>query len=254
MEHDKNFGSLLGKVALVTGASRGIGRTIARTLGEHGAYVIVNYARNEQEAVLCCREIEAQGGKALAVQFDVANKSQVENVIKGLIGEVGGVDILVNNAGIALNGLAVKFKENDFDKMVEINLKGAFNCSSVAALQMMKKRWGRIINISSVVGQMGNPGQAVYASTKAALIGLTKSLAKEFATRNITVNAVSPGFVKTEMTDSLSETQKAAYLVNIPVGRLGTTLDVAHGVLFFASPMSSYITGQVLGINGGMYI
>ena len=242
------------KIVLVTGGSRGIGKQISLQLGLAGAKVYVNYVSSEEKAISCCREIENKGGSAEAIQFDVADKNQVDIAINNIIKEDGGLDILVNNAGISIDGLSVRCKKEDWDRVVNTNLTGTFNCSSKAALFMMKNRSGRIVNITSVVGQMGNAGQVAYASSKAGIIGLTKSMAKEFASRGITVNAVAPGFIETEMTDDLSEKRRQIYLDSIPVGRFGKKEEVAMAVQYLCSDLAGFITGQILGVNGGMYM
>ena len=225
--------------ALVTGGSRGIGKAIAETLAKAGYQVYLTYVSKADEAEAVARNIVAAGGKARAFRLDV--KDQVE------------LDVLVNNAGITKDGLMLRMKDEDFDRVIQTNLRGAFVCVREAAKIMTRQRHGRIINISSVVGQMGNAGQINYASAKAGLIGLTKSAAKELAGRNVTVNAVAPGFVETDMTASLPDDVRAAYIDAIPLKRLGTPQDIADAVAFLASPGAGYITGQVIAVNGGMY-
>ncbi len=252
-----NFGkqfNLSERVALVTGGSRGIGRAICLALAECGAHVVINYASNEAEATNCQQMIENAGGSASLLKFDVANKELVDRSIKDLVRSQGRLDILINNAGVSADGLAVKFKEDNFAKIMDTNLKGAMQCSAAAALAMMKNRWGRIINISSVVGQMGNAGQSIYSASKAGMIGYTKAVAKEMASRGVTVNVVAPGFIDTDMTRSLPDKAKDAYLSSIPTGRFGEASEVASSVAFLSSNMASYITGQVIGVNGGLYI
>lgn len=244
--------SLNGKIALVTGASRGIGRKIATTLGAKGATVIVNYNGSEVAAAETVAEIKAAGGVAKAVKCNVADFAECETMIKSVIAEFGGIDILVNNAGITRDGLVMRMKESDFDDVINTNLKGAFNCIRHVAASMVKKRAGRIINVSSVSGIMGNAGQANYAASKAGVIGLTKSVARELASRGITCNAVAPGFIVTEMTDVLSEQVKEAATKQIPLGYFGETEDIANTVAFLASDEARYITGQVISIDGGM--
>lgn len=244
-------GALAGKVAVVTGGSRGIGREICRKLAEQGARVFVNYSSNsaaaEETAALC-------GNGAEAIGFNVADSAAVDQAIEAIHKKAGKIDILVNNAGISKDGLFIRMKNEDWDTTLGVNLNGAFYCSRAAARFMLKARAGRIINISSVVGEMGNPGQVPYVSSKAGLIGLTKAMARELASRNITVNAVTPGFIETEMTGALPEDTKAEHLKHIPLGRFGGAAEVAGAVAFLASGDASYVTGQVLGVNGGMYM
>lgn len=243
---------LTGKVALVTGASRGIGSEIARTLAAKGATVIVNYNGSAAKAAEVVAEIEAAGGKAEAIQCNVADFAQAGEMISGIIKQYGSLDILVNNAGITRDGLVMKMSEEDFDAVLSTNLKGAFNCIRHSARQMIKQRGGRIVNISSISGIRGNAGQANYSASKAGIIGLTKAAARELASRGITANAVAPGFIVTEMTDALSDEMKEKMLENIPLRRCGTTKDIANAVAFLASDEAGYITGQVLSVDGGM--
>ncbi|MCD8223621.1 MAG: 3-oxoacyl-[acyl-carrier-protein] reductase [Clostridiales bacterium] len=243
---------LTGKVALVTGASRGIGSEIARTLAAKGATVIVNYNGSAAKAAEVVAEIEAAGGKAEAIQCNVADFAQAGEMISGIIKQYGSLDILVNNAGITRDGLVMKMSEEDFDAVLSTNLKGAFNCIRHSARQMIKQRGGRIVNISSISGIRGNAGQANYSASKAGIIGLTKAAARELASRGITANAVAPGFIVTEMTDALSDEMKEKMLENIPLRRYGTTKDIANAVAFLASDEAGYITGQVLSVDGGM--
>jgi len=245
--------NLTGQVAVVTGASRGIGRAIALMLAGKGAAVVVT-ATSVEGAQRTADEIVAAGGKALALKVDVSVAAEVEGLFKEAQGAFGRLDILVNNAGITKDGLLLRMKESDWDAVIDVNLKGAFNCTREAAKLMSKARYGRIVNVSSVVGEMGNPGQANYCASKAGMIGLTKSVAKELARRNVTVNAVAPGFIETDMTQELSEKTKEALQEQIPMGRLGASDDVAAAVLFLVSEGAAYITGHVLSVNGGMYM
>ena len=244
---------LSGKVAIVTGASRGIGRTIALALVAQGAKVVAS-ARNAEALDNLVAEIEGQGGEAIAVAGDVASATDAARLIEQAVAAYGQIDILVNNAGITRDGLLLRMKDEDWDAVIDTNLKGAFLCIRAAAKVMSKQRSGRIINISSVVGEMGNAGQANYCSSKAGLLGLTKSVARELARRNITVNAITPGFIVTDMTDGMTDKARESMTEQIPLGRLGEADDVANAVIFLASEQSSYVTGQVLGVNGGMYM
>jgi len=245
---------LTGKVALVTGASRGIGRAIALRLAEAGADVIVNYAGNEALAQAVVEQIASMGRSACKVRANVANPQEVQEMFQTILDQYGRLDVLVNNAGITRDNLLIRLKEEEWDEVIATNLKGVFNCIKAAARPMMKQRWGRIINISSVVGVLGNPGQANYAAAKAGVIGLTKTSARELASRNITVNVVAPGFIETDMTDKLPEEVKTAMLNQIPLGRFGQVDDVAQLVCFLASDAAGYITGQTLHVDGGMYM
>ena len=245
--------SLNGQVAIVTGASRGIGRAIAMRLSAAGAAVVVT-ATTVEGAARTADEIIAAGGKALPLKVDVSVASDVEALFKEAVAAFGRLDILVNNAGITKDGLLLRMKEADWDAVLDVNLKGTFNCTREAAKIMSKARYGRIVNVSSVVGEMGNPGQANYCASKAGMIGLTKSVAKELARRNVTVNAVTPGFIETDMTLELSEKAKEALQEQIPMGRLGSADDIAGAVLFLVSEGAAYITGHVLSVNGGMYM
>lgn len=241
-----------GKVAIVTGGSRGIGKAIALELGKNGATVIVNYNQSADAANAVIEEIKAAGGAGMAFQADVSNAEQVENLFKTVTKEYGQVDILVNNAGITRDNVIMMLKPDDFDAVINTNLRSAWLCSKAASRAMMKKRYGRIINITSVVGIAGNGGQTNYAASKAGMIGLTKSLAKEIASRNITVNAVAPGFIETDMTSELSDELMKRAIEAIPLGRQGKAVDVAKAVAFLASDDAEYITGQVLVVDGGM--
>jgi 3-oxoacyl-[acyl-carrier protein] reductase len=244
--------NLTGKAALVTGASRGIGREIALELARQGANVAVNYSGSEAKANEVVDEIKALGREAFSIKCDVSNADEVSAMVKAAIDGFGKLDILVNNAGITRDNLLMRMKENEWDDVININLKGVFLCTKAVTRQMMKQRAGRIINIASIVGVSGNPGQANYVAAKAGVIGLTKTTAKELATRNITVNAIAPGFITTDMTDKLSEEVKAEMLKQIPLARLGEPKDIAKVTAFIASDDASYMTGQTLHIDGGM--
>lgn len=243
---------LKGKHALVTGASRGIGRMIALEFAKHGANVAVNYAGSEDKAKEVVEEIKQYGVEAFPIQADVSDEASVKKMVKEVIGTFGGLDILVNNAGINRDNLLMRMKEEEFDEVISINLKGVFLCTKAVARQMMKQRGGRIINVASIVGVAGNPGQANYVAAKAGVIGLTKTTAKELASRNILVNAVAPGFITTDMTDALTDEQKEAMLEMIPLARFGEPEDVAKVVRFLASEDAAYLTGQTIHIDGGM--
>lgn len=245
---------LEGKVALVTGASRGIGRAIAIGLAEAGADVVVNYAGSEQAAEEVVRHIESLGRASFKVKADVASSAEVEAMVKRTLDQFGKLDIMVNNAGITRDNLIMRMKEEEFDQVVNTNLKGVFNCIKAVTRPMMKQRSGKIINISSVVGVLGNAGQANYVAAKAGVIGLTKSAARELASRNISVNAVAPGFIETDMTDKLSADMREQMLGQIPFGRLGRPEDIARVVRFLASDDASYMTGQTIHVDGGMYM
>ncbi|WP_337603495.1 3-oxoacyl-[acyl-carrier-protein] reductase [Acidaminococcus timonensis] len=244
--------TLVGKVALVTGGSRGIGRAVALKLAENGADVAINYAGNTAAAEEVKAAIEKLGRKAMLVQGSVADTDGVQSLVNQVVKELGRLDILINNAGITRDGLLMRMKEADWDAVLETNLKGVFNCSKAVMRTMMKQKSGRIVNMASVVGEMGNAGQANYAAAKAGVIGFTKSLAKEVASRGITVNAVAPGFIATDMTKVLTDDQKAEMARSIPLGRAGQPEDVANAVLFLVSDEAAYITGQVLNVDGGM--
>ncbi|WP_042456301.1 3-oxoacyl-[acyl-carrier-protein] reductase [Neobacillus dielmonensis] len=244
--------SLAGKAALVTGASRGIGREIALELARQGANVAVNFSGSEAKANEVVEEIKNLGRDAFAIKCDVSNSEEVTEMVKAAIDRFGKLDILVNNAGITKDNLLMRMKEEDWDDVLNINLKGVFLCTKAVTRQMMKQRQGRIINIASIVGVSGNPGQANYVAAKAGVIGLTKTTAKELASRNITVNAVAPGFISTDMTDKLSEDVKQEMLKQIPLARFGDPKDVAQVTAFLASDSASYMTGQTLHIDGGM--
>lgn len=246
--------TLTDQVALVTGGSRGIGRAISLMLASHGAKVAVNYASSAAKAEEVVAEIRSNGGEAMAFGFDVGNAEAVEKGVKDVLEQFGKVDILVNNAGIAQDGLLVRTSVADWQKTIDINLSGSFYCTKAVAKSMMKSRYGRVINVSSVIGEMGNAGQAAYAASKSGLFGLTKTLAKELGSRNITVNSIAPGYIATDMTAEMSEDQTQGILQSVALGRLGQPEDIANAIAFLASPHASYITGQVLGVNGGMYM
>ena len=245
---------LNGRYALVTGGSRGIGRAICLELAARGAAVAVDYAGNAAAAEETVEACKALGVDAFALQADVADAAACEAMVKETIARFGRLDILVNNAGITRDGLMLTMKEADWDAVLDTNLKGAFHCMKAAYRPMMKQKYGRIVNLSSIVGLRGNAGQANYAASKAGLIGLTKSLAKELAARNVTVNAVAPGFIDTDMTAALPEKAREAMLSTIPMGRLGQAEDVARAVAFFAGEGAGYVTGQVLCVDGGMAV
>ena len=243
---------LNGKVAVVTGASRGIGRAVAIRLASEGATVVINYNGSRERAEEVKAEIEQAGGKAESKQGNVSDYQACEEMCKEIVSELGSVDILVNNAGITRDGLLMKMSEEDYDAVLDTNLKGTFNCIRFVARQMIKQRGGRIINMSSVSGVLGNAGQANYSASKAGVIGLTKSAARELASRGITVNAIAPGFINTEMTEVLSDKVKEGAVAQIPLGKFGETEDIANAVAFLASEGARYITGQVLNVDGGM--
>lgn len=243
---------LNNKVAVVTGASRGIGKAVAKKLAAQGALVIINYNGSKERAEEVKRKIEADGGKAEIYQCNVSDFSSCEVFLGEIVKQYGRIDILVNNAGITRDGLLMKMSEEDYDAVLDTNLKGTFNCIRFAARQMIKQRSGRIINMASVSGVLGNAGQANYSASKAGVIGLTKSAAREFASRGITVNAVAPGFIRTEMTAVLSDKVKDTACAQIPLGKFGEPEDIAEAVAFLASDEARYITGQVINVDGGM--
>lgn len=243
---------LTDKIALVTGASRGIGRQIARTLAARGAVVIVNYNGSAAKAEEVVKEIETAGGRAEAIQCNVSQFDQAAGLIGDVISKYGRLDILVNNAGITRDNLLMKMSEEDFDAVIETNLKGAFNCIKHVSRQMLKQKSGRIINISSVSGVLGNAGQTNYCASKAGVIGMTKAVARELASRGITCNAIAPGFIQTEMTDVLSDAVKEAVTGQIPMKKFGSVTDIAETAAFLASDAAGYITGQVICVDGGM--
>lgn len=245
---------LTGKVALVTGASRGIGRATALKLAEAGADVVVNYAGSEAAAAETVARIKEMGRRAIMIRANVGNAEEVNEMFKEALEQFGQIDILVNNAGITRDNLIMRMKEEEWDEVLTVNLKGVFNCIKAATRPMMKQRSGRIINITSVVAALGNPGQANYVAAKAGVIGLTKTTARELASRGITVNAVAPGFIDTDMTTNLPEEVKGSMLAQIPLGRLGQAEEVAKVVVFLASDAAGYMTGQTLHVDGGMYM
>ena len=244
--------NLKGKTAVVTGGSRGLGRAICLELAAGGANLVFCFAGNEAAAQETAQACRALGAEADYLRCNVADSTQVKELMETAVHRFGRIDILVNNAGITRDGLMLTMKESDFDQVVETNLKGTFLCMKAVARQMIKQRYGRIINLSSVVGLHGNAGQVNYAASKAGVIGMTKSLAKELASRGVTVNAVAPGFMETDMTAALSEAARAATLAAVPMGRMGTAEEVAQAVAFLASDCAGYITGQILGVDGGM--
>lgn len=248
------FASLEGKKALVTGASRGIGRAIAIALAEAGADVAINYSGSEAAAAETAQAVEALGRRAFIVKANVGKADEFEAMVKETIEQLGGIDILVNNAGITRDNLIMRMKEEEFDQVIETNLKGVFNGIKAVTRPMMKQRSGRIINISSVVGVLGNPGQANYVAAKAGVIGLTKASARELSSRGITVNCVAPGFIQTEMTDKLPEETRASLAGQIPLARLGNPEDIANAVRYLASDAAAYMTGQTIHVDGGMYM
>ncbi|HEU17994.1 MAG TPA: 3-oxoacyl-[acyl-carrier-protein] reductase [Deltaproteobacteria bacterium] len=243
-----------GKTALVTGGSRGIGRATAITLAETGAFMFVNYREDTRGAEETLRTIMDNGGNGEICRFDISDFQGVHEAIEEMIDKKGSMDILVNNASVSIDGLFVRTKEQDWDTIINTNLKGTFNCCRAVVKHMMKQRRGRIINISSVVAEMGNAGQACYSTSKAGIIGLTKSLARELGPRNILVNAIAPGFITTDMTASISDEIRNKLIEQIPLSRLGTPRDVAGVVAFLSSPDADYITGQVIHVNGGGYM
>jgi len=245
--------SLKGKRVIVTGAGSGIGKAIARKFAEAGALIAVCDV-NEETAQVVAKEIEIIGAKAIPYRIDVGNFTEVAEIMEKIVQDFGSIEILINNAGITKDALLLRMKEEDFDNVIRVNLKGTFNFTRACVKYLLKERWGRIINIASVIGEMGNIGQANYAAAKAGIIGLTKATAKEVASRNITVNAIAPGYIKTPMTESLPENVRQEFIKVIPLGREGTPEDVANLCLFLASEEASYITGQVIRVDGGMLI
>jgi 3-oxoacyl-[acyl-carrier protein] reductase len=245
---------LNGKVAVVTGGSRGIGRAVGEALASQGAHVVLTYVKGEAEARAVADAIIAKGGKASIAGFDVGNMKASEDAIAAIAKEQGRLDILVANAGIAIDGLLLRVKEEDFDRIFDVNVKGALACARAAIKVMMRAKTGRIVFLSSVVGEMGNAGQAAYSASKAALLGLTKTLAREYASRNVTVNAITPGFIDTDMTHVVQGEMKEGMLKAIPLGRTGKAEEIASAAVFLCSDEASYITGQTLRVNGGMYM
>ncbi len=248
------MGRLSGKIALVTGAGRGIGAQIAKSFVAEGATVVVNYSGSEQAAAKTVSDIEAAGGIAESYKCNVADYNASAQMINYIVEKYEKLDILVNNAGITRDGLLMRMSEEDFDSVINVNLKGTFNCIKNVSRQMLKQRTGRIINMSSVVGIAGNAGQVNYAASKAGVIGITKSAAKEMASRGITVNAIAPGYIDTDMTNVLSDAVKENIMSAIPLGRIGSVADIAETAVFLASEAASYITGQVISVDGGMNI
>jgi len=245
---------LTGKVALVTGGSRGIGRAAALALGKQGAQVVINYVSNEGAAREVADAIQAAGGKAEIAQFDVGSSESAEKAIGEVAKRLGRLDILVCSAGISIDGLLLRLKDEDFDRILSVNVKGAVACARAAVKAMMRARTGRVIFLSSVVGEMGNAGQTAYSASKAALLGVTKSMARELASRSVTVNAITPGFIDTDMTGALTDEQKTAINQAIPLGRTGKPEEIAAAIVYLSSDEAGYVTGQTLRVNGGMYM
>jgi len=246
--------TLADRIALVTGASRGIGRAIALALAQQGAYVVINYQSNQAAAEEALAKLVEHGGRGELAKFDVADEKQVEEAAKSIVDRQGKVDILVNNAGVTADNLLMRAKPQDWDRVVGTNLKGTVLCTKAVSRHMLRQHYGRVISLSSVVGQAGNAGQSLYAATKAGIIGFTKSMARELASRAITVNAVAPGFIESDMTAGLAANLREEFLRSIPLGRLGSCEEVADLVAFLAGPSAGYITGQVVNVNGGLYM
>jgi len=246
--------SLQGQIALVTGASRGIGRAIALALGQAGAHVVINYKGNQSAAEQTLSLLRAANGNGELRAFNIADEAQVDAAVKQIVDAHQRIDVLVNNAGVTSDSLLMRMKTADWDQVISTNLKGTMLCTKVVSRQMIKQRTGRIVNLSSVVGQMGNVGQSLYAASKAGIIGFTKAMARELASRGITVNAVAPGFIDTDMTTRLPEKLREEFLRSIPLGRFGTCQEVADMVVFLAGPGGGYVTGQVFNVNGGLYM
>ena len=245
---------LTGKVALVTGGSRGIGRATAEALARQGARVVLSYVGNEAAAADTVEAIRTTGREAEAVRFDVADTAAADEAIAGIAKRLGRLDILISNAGVSIDGLLLRLKEDDLDRVLGVNLKGAITCARASIKAMIRAKTGRVIFLSSVVGEMGNPGQVAYAASKAALLGVTKTLAKEYASRGITVNSITPGYVDTDMTNALSEEQRKFVTDAIPLGRTGTAAEIAAAAIYLASDEAAYVTGTTLRVNGGMYM
>lgn len=248
------MGDLKGQIALVTGGGRGIGKAVVLMLGRLGAAVMINYRQNRQAAEAALEELMAEGGGGELFPFDVAEESQVKEAVKKIVDRHKKIDILVNNAGVTSDGLLVRLRSEDWDRVIGINLKGTVHCTKTVCRRMIRERYGRIVNLASVVGQIGNAGQSAYAASKAGVIGFTKAMARELASRGITVNAVAPGFIDTEMTARLPEKLREEFLRSVPLARFGTSQDVAEAVSFLVGPGASYITGQVINVNGGLYM
>ncbi|MBI3001195.1 MAG: 3-oxoacyl-[acyl-carrier-protein] reductase [Deltaproteobacteria bacterium] len=245
---------LKDQIALVTGGGRGIGKAIALALGRLGAGVMINYRQSREAAEFTLKELLAQGGSGELCPFDVADENQVEEAVKKIVDQHKKIDILVNNAGVTSDNLLVRLTAEDWNRVIGVNLRGTVHCTKAVCRRMIRERYGRIVNLSSVVGQIGNAGQSAYAASKAGIIGFTKAMARELASRGITVNAVAPGFIDTEMTTRLPEKLRDEFLRSIPLARFGTSQDVAEAVSFLVGPGASYITGQVINVNGGLYM